>query len=117
MTEKLKHYLHDIAVSLTAGVLLAVAVFVCAFSAGWLLQSFSVGSALVWVRAALFVTGAVLLFLAAGFLLWPKGDAKLRASAAWKRFFRSFSMAGFLLWSAAAVLILACLLDYALWYC
>lgn len=114
MTEKLKGYLHDIATALAAGVLLAVVAAGCAFLLGWLLNGFSTASALLCVRAVLFVVGAVLLFLAAGFLIWPKGDAKLRASEKWKRFFRRFSMAGLLLWSAAAILLLACLLDFAM---
>lgn len=116
MTGKLKDYLHDIVTALAAGVLLAAAIAAASFLLGWLLHGFSVFSACMTVRAAFFITGAVMLFLAAGFLLWPKGDAKLRASVKWKRFFHAFSMAGLLLWSAALILVIACVLDRILLY-
>lgn len=116
MMKKLSAYFHDILTALAAGFCAAAAVFAVSFVLGFLFRGFSVFSAMMFVRGALFVVGAIMLFLTAGFMLWPKGDAKLRASEKWKRFFQTFSMAGLLLWAAAVVLFIGCIVDRLLLY-
>lgn len=112
----LRGLLHDIAVSLAAGIIGAAALFVLFLLGGLLFKSFDFRGALVVVRGGLLVTGALELFVSAGLLLWPRNGEKLRDSSQWKRFFEIFGLFPVLLVTAVIVLATASLVDYYLYF-
>lgn len=112
----LRALLHDIAVSLAAGIAGAAALFVLFLLGGLLFKAFDFRGALVVVRGGLLVTGALELFVSAGLLLWPRNGEKLRDSSQWKRFFEIFGLFPVLLVTAVIVLITASFVDYYLYF-
>ena len=112
----LRKLLHDLAVTLLAGLVLTVALALVLLLAGLLLKGFDLRSVLVIVRGGLLIAGAMELFISAGLLIRSKNGEKVQDSSQWKRFFQLFGLFPVLILTAGIVLTAASMLDTYLYF-
>lgn len=112
----LRDLVHDLAVTVLAGLAAAGGLFALLLIVGLLMNSFSFRPALVLVRGGLLVAGAMELFVSAGLLLWNRGGEKVRDSKQWTRFFKAFGLVPVLLLSAVVILFVGSIVDYYLYF-
>ena len=107
--------LHDIAISVFAGLVLAIAIgLVVALIAG-ITSNFELNTIMNAVRSSLLIVGALLLFVVAGVMIGQKSNAKIRSSEKWKSVFKVLGPSIVLFMFSASVLTIATIVDYVVW--
>lgn len=112
----MKNFLHDLFLSVLAGIAVSAALFAVLFPAGFLFQAFQLREGLVFARSGLLIVGALGLFVCAGLLIRPQGGAKLQENPQWKRRFRLFGLFPVIGTASVSALVLASGLDYFLYF-
>ena len=107
--------LHDIAISVFAGLVLAIAIgLVVALIAG-ITSNFELNTIMNAVRSSLLIVGALLLFIVAGVMIGQKSNVKIRSSEKWKSVFKVLGPSIVLFMFSASVLTIATIVDYVVW--
>lgn len=117
--EKLKiagDFLHDLTAAVLMGLAAAGGLAAVLLVVGLLAAGGQLRAALVTVRGGLLIVGALGLFICAGLLLWPRGNAKIRDSARWQRRFRLFGLFPAVFFIDAVILAMAAVIDYYLYF-
>jgi len=114
--ETLRAIVHDCLISLAAGAMLAIGLFLLLFVVGLLAGGFDIRSALVTVRGGLLICGAAELFVSAGLLLLNKDSKKVRDYSQWTRHFQMFGILPVLLTTSVMVLCAGSIVDYYLYF-
>lgn len=112
----LRSIVHDTAITLIAGVLLAAGLAVVLFLAGLLIRGFDLRSAFVIVRGGLLVCGALELFVCAGLLLLNKDSRKVRDYGLWRKHFQAFGLLPVLMLTSVLILSAGSIVDYYLYF-
>ena len=112
----LRGILHDLAVTVLAGIAAAVGLSVILLLVGLLINSFAFRPALVLVRGGLLVFGALELFVSSGLMIRNREIEKIRDSNQWKRLFDVFGLVPVLLVTSVIILTAASFLDYYLYF-
>ncbi len=114
--DRIRDLLHDLALSVLAGGLIALATFILSFAIVLLAGGADVRGALFVSRSVLFIVGALLMVVAAGMMLrWP-GEKKKKERVRWKEHYRVFGSSAAVIAAALTVLFAANALDFYLYY-
>ena len=98
--------LKDAGKAFLLGLAVAAGVFILLFAVGAVSHGFS-----VLARRGLFIVGALALLVSAGALLLPEKAASVREKDGWTARFGRFGLFGVLFCAAAAILLVAGVLD------
>lgn len=103
--------LKDAGKAFLLGLAVAAGVFILLFAVGAVSHGFSVLAGLELARRGLFIVGALALLVSAGALLLPEKAASVREKDGWTARFGLFGLFGVLFCAAAAILLVAGVLD------
>ncbi len=116
MREKLRDAAHDVGAAFLIGVLVGCALLAVLFLVGTLVNGLQPWLGLVVARGGLLVVASLALFVCAGLLIRPQKGEKVRDKAAWKRRFRRLGLTPVLGTAAVALILMASVLDYLLYF-
>ena len=103
--------LKDAGKAFLLGLAVAAGVFILLFAVGAVSHGFSTLAGLELARRGLFIVGALALLVSAGALLLPEKAASVREKDGWTARFGCFGLFGVLFCAAAAILLVAGVLD------
>lgn len=103
--------LKDAGKAFLLGLAVAAGVFILLLAVGAVSHGFSALAGLELARRGLFIVGALALLVSAGALLLPEKAASVREKDGWTAHFGRFGLFGVLFCAAAAVLLVAGVLD------
>ncbi len=113
--ENLIAFLHDGAICVLGGVIIAVGLGLVIALISGLVSGFDLNTVLNAVRSGLLIVGSILLFVVAGVMLGQKSNNKIRSSQKWKATFELLGPTFVFLIMAVAVLLIASIVDYIVW--
>ena len=103
--------LKDAGKAFLLGLAVAAGIFILLFAVGAVSHGFSALAGLELARRGLFIVGALALLVSAGALLLPEKAASVREKDGWTVRFGRFGLFGGLFCAAAAILLVAGVLD------
>ena len=103
--------LKDAGKAFLLGLAVAAGVFILLLAVGAVSHGFSALAGLELARRGLFIVGALALLVSAGALLLPEKAASVREKDGWTARFGRFGLFGVLFCAAAAILLVAGVLD------
>lgn len=109
-------FLHDAAKAVGIGLAASAGVFALSFALGAVCGGFSAAAGLETARRALLIVGALCLFVSAAALIAADKAASLAEDPQWKKHFARLGLFGVLFFAAVGILLVAGLLDSALFY-